>query len=168
VSRAIRGQVQADRQENRAPVPVGPEPAPTSDPAADLDQLERLVALTTSLAGAGAPPPKAVSRGAYGLIRQRLAEMKGPTETRSGPTKAAASQTESSLGLTEEASGQTKTGPGRTETASSPTEEALSPTETRFGRTKAGSSPTEETSGPTAIPEGPTVAPHGKGRRARR
>jgi len=103
VSRAIRGQVQADRQESRAPVPVGPEPAPASDSAADLAQLERLVALTTSLAGAGAPPPKAVSRGAYGLIRQRLAEMRGPTEPRPGSIKSAIGQTESPLGLTEEA-----------------------------------------------------------------
>jgi len=89
VSRAIRGQVQADRQENRAPVPVGPGSAPT----ADLVELEPLVALTASLSSAGAPPPKAVSRSAYGLIHQRLAGMKGPTEPRSGPTKKAVSQT---------------------------------------------------------------------------
>ena len=154
VSRAIRGQVQSDRQENRAPVPVRPEPAAASDPAADLAQLERLVALTTSLAGAGAPPPKAVSRGAYGLIRQRLAEMRGPTESRSGPTRSPLGQTEPPLGPTGEASSPTNPGSG-------PTGEEPSPTEGASSRTKAGFSPTEE------VP-GPTVAPHGKGRRTRR
>ena len=94
VSRAIRSLVQADRQESRAAVPVQPQAAPASDPAADLAQLERLVALASSLSAAGAPPPKAVSRGAYGLIRQRLSEMKGPTKGLSGPTEPLSGPTE--------------------------------------------------------------------------
>jgi len=101
VSRAIRSQVQSDRQESRAPVPVRPQSAPASDPAADLSELERLVAMTTSLSVAGAPPPKAVSRSAYGLIRKRLAEMKGPTGSRSSPTQTALSPTETASGPTE-------------------------------------------------------------------
>lgn len=98
MSRAIRGQVQADRQESRVPVPVRAE-AP--DRTAELAELERLVALTSTLSGAGAPPPKTVSRGAYSLIRQRLAEMKGPTKALSGPTKEAPGQTEGASGQTE-------------------------------------------------------------------
>ncbi len=94
VSRAIRSQVQTDRQESRAAVPVQPQAAPASDPAADLAQLERLVALASSLSAAGAPPPKAVSRGAYGLIRQRLSEMKGPTKGVPGPTEPLSGLTE--------------------------------------------------------------------------
>lgn len=136
VSRAIRGQVQADRQENRAPVPVGPGSAPT----ADLVELERLVALTASLSSAGAPPPKAVSRSAYGLIRQRLAGMKGPTEPRSGPTKKAVSQTG----------------------------ELFSQTTSGFGPTEEASSPTKKASGPTGAPKGPSDTPGGKGRKVRR
>lgn len=87
VSRAIRSQVQADRQESRAAVSIRPQAAPAADPAADLAQLERLVALAASLSAAGAPPPKTVSRGAYGLIRQRLSEMKSPTKEVSGLTE---------------------------------------------------------------------------------
>lgn len=101
MSRAIRSQVQADRQESRAPVPVRPEPGLIPDRTAELAELERLVALTSTLSDAGAPPPKTVSRGAYSLIRQRLAEMKGPTKALTSPTKAASGQTEEASGRTE-------------------------------------------------------------------
>lgn len=101
VSRAIRSQVQADHQGSRAAVPVRPQAAPPSDPAADLAQLERLVALAASLSAAGAPPPKTVSRGAYGLIRQRLADMKGQTKGLSGPTEPLPGQTGEPSGPTE-------------------------------------------------------------------
>ena len=101
MSRAIRSQVQVDRQETRSPVPVQPQSAPSSDRTADLAELERLVALTSSLSEAGAPPPKAVSRTAYTLIRQRLAEMRGPTKTLPGPTGTAEGPTEPLPGPTE-------------------------------------------------------------------
>ncbi len=69
LARAIRAQVQADHQASRAPVPV--------DPAAgqsDLGDIERLVVMVGQIAAAtGEPPPKAVSRAAYRVVRDRLA-----------------------------------------------------------------------------------------------
>ena len=176
VSRAIRSQVQSDRQESRAPVPVLPQSTPASDPAVDLAQLERLVALTTSLSVAGAPPPKVVSRSAYILIRQRLAEMRGPTEPRPGPTKSGDSptetppgQTEPASGLTEAVSSLTETATGRTEITSGQTEAASGRTEPLLGQTKPLSSPTkplpdqtETSSSQTEAPFGQTEAPPGR------
>lgn len=149
VSRAIRSQVQSDRQESRAPVPVLPQSAPASDPAADLAQLERLVALTTSLSAAGAPPPKAVSRGAYSLIRQRLVEMKGPTGTHPGPTKPGDSPTETPLGPTEAAPGPTELPLGQTEPFSSPTKPPSGRTGTSPSLTEAASGQTDAEASPT-------------------
>lgn len=85
VSRAVRSQVQSDRQQTRSPVVVGPEVRPE----ADLAEIERLIAATAELAqAAGEPPPKTVTRAAYGLLRSRLTAMKGgPTGARKGPTK---------------------------------------------------------------------------------
>jgi hypothetical protein len=95
ISRAIRTQIQSDRQQDRAPVPVAAE-----RPEIDLGEVERMVAMAAQLAGAGAPPPKSLSRVAYSLMRERLAAMKGPgqgpvrpkkvpgrTETRDGQTE---------------------------------------------------------------------------------
>ena len=103
MSRAIRSQVQADRQESRAPVPVRPDAAAKSD----LGELERLVALTASLSSAGAPLPKSVSRSAYGLIRRRLSEMRGPARSGSSPTETTPGPTDEPHGPTDAASGPT-------------------------------------------------------------
>ena len=169
VSRAIRSQVQSDRQESRAPVPVIPQSASVSDRAADLAQLERLVALTTSLSVAGAPPPKVVSRSAYVLIRQRLAEMRSATPTRSGrtksddsPTETSLGQTETAFGLTEAALSQTEPVSGRTETTSGQTEAAPGRTEALLGQTNPVSSPTKPLSGRTETSSSQTEASFGR------
>jgi hypothetical protein len=84
LARAIRAQVQSDRQADRAPVPIQP-----SDPATGLDTIERMIAMARSLAEAsGAPPPKQVQRLAYGLLRDRLQGMRGPTKRSESKTKA--------------------------------------------------------------------------------
>ena len=99
ITRAIRSQIQSDRAQPTALAVVGP----TAPPKADLAEVERVVAMTASLAAAGAPPPKAVSRAAYGLLREALADMRGPTAGRQSPTKKASSPTEASQVPTEDA-----------------------------------------------------------------
>ena len=62
---------------------------PETDPQSDLSEIERLVMMATQYATAsGAPPPKSMNRMTYGLIRDRLQRMKGPSPTKraSGPT----------------------------------------------------------------------------------
>jgi hypothetical protein len=85
LSRAIRAQVQADRQRDRAPALVGPQSVPQSDHA--LAAIERMIAAARSLSdAAGEPPPKQVQRLAYGLLRDQMRAMKGPTERPKSPT----------------------------------------------------------------------------------
>jgi hypothetical protein len=100
ITRAIRTQIQSDRQQDRAPVVVGP----VVNHETDLATLERLVALTASLAAAGAPPPKAVSRQTYSLIRDSLAAIKG-----GGPTAGAVSRTKGQASMTNENKSPTQT-----------------------------------------------------------
>lgn len=103
LARAIRSQVQSDRQQDRAPVVVGP----TVRPTADLADIERLIAATAELAQAtGEPPPKGVSRAAYGLLRDKLASIKSPSGG-GGRTRTAGSPTDGGPGLTESGSGPT-------------------------------------------------------------
>ena len=86
LTRAIRVQVQSDRQRDRAPAVIIPE----TDPKSDLGDIERMIALAAQLATAtGAPPPKGVSRVAYGLLRERLEQIKGQglIRRRSSPTE---------------------------------------------------------------------------------
>ena len=90
LTRAIRSQAQSDHQRDRAPAVV----TPASDLKSDLNDIERMVALAAQLATAtGAPPPKGVSRAAYGLLRDRLERIKGP-----GPTRRGGGQTETPSG----------------------------------------------------------------------
>ena len=99
LGRAILGQVKADRSQNRTPVVVGP----TVRPEADLADIERLIAATAELAqAAGEPPPKGVTRAAYGLLREKLASIKGQTRQAGGRTKIAESRTEDTDGPTSE------------------------------------------------------------------
>ncbi len=111
LARAILAQVKSDREGTRLPVVVGPPVRPM----ADLAEIERVVAMTSQLAGAGAPPPKALSRAAYGLLKEALAGMKGPTEGRRGPTKKVFGPTGEASGPTETTNGQTEAGVGQTE-----------------------------------------------------
>lgn len=98
MARAIRTQIQSDRQRDRAPTLVGPEPILL----ADLGEIERLIAATAELAQAsGEPPPKAITRAAYGLLRSRIKASTGPTKPSLGRTSGAES-------LTDEAEGQTE------------------------------------------------------------
>lgn len=90
LGRAILGQVRADRSQDRAPVAVGP----TVRPETDLADIERLIAATAELAQAsGEPPPKGITRAAYGLLRDKLARIKGPTGRPGSRTRTAESQT---------------------------------------------------------------------------
>ena len=81
LSRAIRAQIKSDRQTDRLPVRADQA---RPDDTADLAEVAQLVAMAKELSDmTGAPPPKAVSHTAYGLIRDRLKAIKaGPTETR--------------------------------------------------------------------------------------
>ena len=107
IGRAIRAQVQSDRQQDRAPAPVGL----AVQPRADLAEVERTIAAVHQLAeAAGEPPPKAVTRSAYALLRTQLAGLRGPTARRPGPTR--------------RAHGQTGTGDGPTGAPDSRTEQA--------------------------------------------
>jgi hypothetical protein len=96
IERAGRAYIQADRQKDKAPVVVGQQVRPT----VDLAEVERTVAMIKDLADSGAPPPKTISRLAYGLLRDRLQGMRGPTKKRPG-------QTGSDLGLPEAIASQT-------------------------------------------------------------
>ena len=104
LGRAILGQVRADRSQDRAPVAVGP----TVRPETDLADIERLIAATAELSqAAGEPPPKAITRAAYGLLREKLASIKGQTRQAGSRTRAVESPTEGRNGPTEGAAGLT-------------------------------------------------------------
>ena len=104
IGRAILSQVKSDRNQNRAPVVVGP----AVRPEVDLADIERLIAATAELAqAAGEPPPKVVTRAAYGLLREKLAAIKGPTRRAGSRTVTAESPTEGRNGPTEGAAGPT-------------------------------------------------------------
>ena len=99
IARAARDAIQADRRRSRAPTVIlpagGPEVGPEAPAAGGVDEIERLIAATSQLAtAAGEPPPTAVTRAAYGLLRARLAELRGPTRRRSGRTRSADSRTQ--------------------------------------------------------------------------
>lgn len=121
VARAIRSQIQSGRQQARAPAMVGP----AVSPGADLADVERVVSMAAQLAAAGAPPPKAVSRAAYGLLREALGRMKaGPTEGQFGRTKTGASPTHTANGQTDQPDGPTKASDSPTKSEPSQTEPA--------------------------------------------
>ena len=129
MARAIRAQVQADHQQTRAPTVVLPNPVPEVRPRADLAEIERIVTMTAALSGAGAPPPKAVSRAAYGLLRDALAEMRHPTPGQTGsrrsPTGAGQGQTPDAESPIVESAGPTQEADGQTGAAQGPTESAI-------------------------------------------
>jgi len=84
-ARGIPVIIQQQRQQNRLPVPVD-VPGRPSDPEADLAMIERLTALVKGMREASdVPPPKTLARLTYGLMRDRLRELK-----RAGRTEAPA------------------------------------------------------------------------------
>jgi hypothetical protein len=118
IARAIRTQVQSDRQKDRAPVVVGPA---SVAPPVGIDEIERLIAATAELAKAtGEPPPKTVSRAAYAVLRDRLGGA-GPTAGRAGLTARPKSRTKPDDGPPTEAIGPTGETEGPTSVEESPT-----------------------------------------------
>lgn len=94
ITRAIRSQVQSDRQQDRAPVLVGPVPVvPGTDRASDLDEIERIVGMIKDLSGSGADIPRGVARSAYSVVRAKLAQIRGQTGRAKSQTFVAGSQT---------------------------------------------------------------------------
>ena len=118
IARAIRSQIQSDRQQDRAPAIVLPEADRPVRPQVDLSEVERAVSLICDLSASGAPPPKRVASLAYGLIRGSLIEMRGPTGT-------AKSKTNDADGLTEGPAGQTEPDESQTELADANAHEAV-------------------------------------------
>ena len=104
IARAGRSYIQADRQRDKAPMIVGPQ----VQPQADLAEIERVVAMASQLAAAGAPPPKAVSRLAYSLLKDRLGSMKPARQSKPSPTSGPDSPTGESAGPTEGEGGLTE------------------------------------------------------------
>jgi hypothetical protein len=75
LSRAIRGQVQTDHQADRAPVPLLVQPQ--SDSQADLDAIERMIALARQIAEVNkAPIPRSITRVTHGIMREHLAALR--------------------------------------------------------------------------------------------
>jgi hypothetical protein len=72
---AIRTRIQQERSD-RSPVPVQPE-AKQQDPRSDLGDIERMISMARDLSSVtGEPPPKSVTRAAYGLIKRGLTAIK--------------------------------------------------------------------------------------------
>lgn len=88
IERAILTAIKSDRQLQLVELPVKHQ--------SDIGEIERLVAMSAQLASAaGEPPPKAVTRMAYGLLKDRLASIKSESPTKRGhsPTKLIDGQT---------------------------------------------------------------------------
>ena len=78
LSRAIRTQVQADRQADRAPVVVEEAVRPKADGEVDLSDLERMIALAKQIAEVNkAPIPTGITKATHGLLRRRLRALQG-------------------------------------------------------------------------------------------
>jgi hypothetical protein len=80
ISRAIRAKIQADRQADRAPVPLGGATVGPSAPEVDLSSLERMVALAGQVhAMTGRPPGRGVVGPINRLLRVGLKGLDGRT-----------------------------------------------------------------------------------------
>ena len=115
IARAGRAYIQSDRNKDKTPVVVGLEVRPQ----ANLSEIERVVTMASQLAAAGAPPPKAVSRLAYNLLKDRLGSMKAIRPSRDGRTGSQESPTEIALGPTSDETGPTEEASGQTNPATS-------------------------------------------------
>src|SRR5690242_8737303 len=91
LSRAIRTQVQADRQSDRAPVPLGNAGRPVSDRQSDLSDVERMIALARQIAEANSSPiPRSITRATHAIMREHLRAIKaGQTAGRNGSDRKA-------------------------------------------------------------------------------
>lgn len=89
ISRAIRQTIQADRQVDRAPVPLEQPQVRPSDPAVDLTSLERMMAIAERVhAMSGKPLPQDIRGKTHKLLRVGLRAMDGQTDARKSRTDA--------------------------------------------------------------------------------
>ena len=73
LTRAIRTQVQADHQADKAPVVIEQAAIPKADRSADLIDLERLVGLAERIASAnGKPIPPGITRATHAVILKAI------------------------------------------------------------------------------------------------
>ena len=73
LTRAIRSQVQADHQADKAPVMIERAVIPKVDQSADLVDLERLVGLAERIANAnGKPIPPGITRATHAVILRAI------------------------------------------------------------------------------------------------
>ena len=77
LTRAIRTQVQADHQSDRAPVIIEQAVQPRADREADLAAMERMIALAERIATANKQAiPKSITRATHALMREQLSAIK--------------------------------------------------------------------------------------------
>jgi hypothetical protein len=77
LTRAIRTQVQADHQADRAPVPIGYAGIPAVDRQSDLSDVERMIALARQIAEVNKSPiPRSITRATHSIMREHLSAIK--------------------------------------------------------------------------------------------
>lgn len=77
LTRAIRTQVQADHQADRAPVVIEQAVQPKADREADLAAMERMIALAERIATANKQAiPKSITRATHALMREQLSAIR--------------------------------------------------------------------------------------------
>ncbi len=91
LTRAIRTQVQADHQADRAPVPIGYAGIPSSDRQSDLSDVERMIALARLIAEVNKSPiPRSITRATHSIMREHLSAIKaGRTDSGDGSDRKA-------------------------------------------------------------------------------
>ena len=77
LTRAMRTQVQADHQADRAPVPIGNAGIPAVDRQSDLSDVERMIALARQIAEVNKSPiPRSITRVTHSIMREHLSAIK--------------------------------------------------------------------------------------------
>ena len=77
LTRAIRTQVQADHQADRAPVPIGYAGIPAVDRQSDLSDVERMIALARQIAEVNKSPiPRSITRATHSIMREHLSAIR--------------------------------------------------------------------------------------------
>lgn len=80
IGRAILQTIKADRQADRAPVPVEQPRVGPSDAGLDLDRIERLAAVAERMAAAAQKPvPPGIRAQVNKLVKVGLRALEGPT-----------------------------------------------------------------------------------------
>jgi hypothetical protein len=78
LTRAIRSQIQAERQSDRMPVVVEDTARPASDRQSALADLERMIVLAKQIAEVNKTTiPTGITRATHGLLRRRLKALSG-------------------------------------------------------------------------------------------